>query len=180
MKEQKSPWLTLSEAAEYLRCGERLLRELVINNQIPHINFAGKSLFYPARLDDWLLKQEQSLQSASGSTISEEIRGIRPDCPREQVGALLQELASYKNGCERWVKGMADNLREDLENYDFKMLSESVYAQLSRWCHPAKSSARNDWVAERAGRISMLLYDRIIDRVSHPSYRTRKNNFGKK
>jgi len=178
MEKAKTNWLTIPEAADYLRCGERILRELVANKRIPHSFFAGKALFYPARLDEFLLEREEPSELAKDESndengdLSVEARRIRRDCARDKVESLVEELIEYKKGKERFVNGLGRNLRGDMTNSDYELLSPEVFAQLSRWCHPRKPSPRNDWAQERAQNISVLMFGKVIDRVSHPSYRS--------
>jgi len=176
MEKIKTSWLTLPEAAEYLRCGERLLRELVTNERIPHVLFAGKALFHPSRLDEWLLAQEigwtTDNQARTGKEIiPEEARKISRECPRNEVNDIIRNLLNYRDGKELFVNGLGKDLRDDLEKSDYKILSEKVYARLSRWCHPKRETPRNKWVLEQASNISKLLYGKVIERVAHPSYR---------
>ncbi|MCO0638037.1 helix-turn-helix domain-containing protein, partial [Lutimaribacter sp. EGI FJ00014] len=48
-------FLTTSEAADYLRLGERKLYELVADNAIPCSKVTGKWLFPRHELDRWVL-----------------------------------------------------------------------------------------------------------------------------
>lgn len=176
MENMKTNWLTLPEAAEYLRCGERLLRELVTNERIPHVLFAGKALFHPSRLDDWLIAQEigwttDKQARTQKEVIPEDIRNIRHDCPRKEVNDIICNLLDYKKGNELFVNGLGKDLQDDLEASGYRILSEKVYARLSRWCHPKRETPRNKWVREQASNISKLLYGKVIERVAHPSYR---------
>ena len=177
MGKTRTNWLTVAEAADYLRCGERILREFVTNKEIPHVVFAGKALFHPSRLDEWLLEQEQPckpriVDSQKDAELSEDARRIKPDCPRDEVDSVIKELIQYKDGNERFVNGLGRNLKKDLMDFDYELLSPKVLAQLSRWAHPGKPSPRNDWAQERAQKISKLMFGKVIDRVSHPSYRS--------
>jgi excisionase family DNA binding protein len=177
MEKLKSNWLTIPEAAEYLRCGERILREFVTNKEIPHVVFAGKALFYQARIDEWLLEQERPSKpmitdSQKDAELSEDARRIKPDCHRDEVDSLIKELIQYKDGKERFVNGLGRNLRKDLKEFHYELLSPKVFSQLSRWTHPAKPSPRNDWAQEKAQKISKLLFGKVIDRLYHPSYRS--------
>ncbi|MGA2323233.1 MAG: helix-turn-helix domain-containing protein [Sedimentisphaerales bacterium] len=177
MDKIRSNWLTIPEAAEYLRCGERFLRELVASRRIPHVLFAGKVLFCTDSLDTWLLEQEINASSQKDSRtdrrhIPEDMRKIKTDCQRDQVENQIAELLNYKKGKERWVNGLGKNLSKDLAEQDYRELSEPVYAQLSRWCHPLKPSPRNNWVQTRAKKIAELLFGRDIDRGTYPSYRS--------
>jgi len=177
MDKIRSNWLTIPEATEYLRCGERFLRELVASRRIPHVLFAGKVLFCTDSLDAWLLKQEISSSSQKDSNIDrkhipDDMRKIKTDRQRDQVENLIAELLNYKKGKERWVNGLGNNLSKDLAEQNYRELSEPVYAQLSRWCHCRKPSERNNWTQERARNISILLYGKIIERVDLPSYRS--------
>jgi len=178
MKELETNWLTVAEAATYLRCGERIVREFVGRGEIPHVFFAGKALFYPSRLDEFLLAQEERPKPRETSAqeqdaeLSEENRRIRLECSRNEVDSLIGELLEYKRGQERFVNGLGRNLQEDLSESDYSILSPSVFAQLSRWCHTRKRSPRNDWAQERAQKISKSMFGKVIDRVSLPSYRS--------
>jgi len=177
MEKLKTNWLTIPEAAEYMRCGERILREFVTNKEIPHVVFAGKAIFYPSRLNEWLLEQEQpckprNIDSHKDNELSEDARRIKPDCPRDEVDSLIKELIQYKNGNERFVNGLGRNLRKDLKEFHYELLSPKAFSQLSRWAHPAKPSPRNDWAQEKAQNISKLMFGKVIDRVYHPSYRS--------
>jgi excisionase family DNA binding protein len=176
MEDVRSNWLTVSEAAEYLRCGERFLRELVATREVPHVTFAGKALFHHRRLDEWLLGQEQPVklkkeESRENADIEEACK-ISIDCPRHEVDSLVKELIQYKYGKERFVNGLGKNLKRDLVEFNYEVLSPKVCAQLSRWCHPRKPSPRNDWAQERAQKISKLMFGKILDRFSRPSYRS--------
>jgi len=177
MEKSNTNWLTIPEAADYLHCGERILREFVTNKKIPHVVFAGKALFYRARLDEWLLEQEQPCKSMitdsqKDAELSEDARRIKLNCPRDEVDSLIKELIQYKNGNERFVNGLGRNLRKDLKEFHYELLSPKVFSQLSRWAHPAKPSPRNDWAQEKAQKISKLIFGKVIDRVYHPSYRS--------
>lgn len=177
MKELETRWLTIPDAATYLRCGERILRELVGRKEVPHVFFAGKALFCAASLDRWLLEQEIAAnptkpEAEKSAELSEDNRRIRADCPRDQLNSLIAELIRYKKGRERFVNGLGKNLEKDLVACGYALLSPSVYSRLSRWAHPKKHSPRNDWVQERAQEISKLMFGNVIDRVSLPSYRS--------
>jgi hypothetical protein len=84
---------------------------------------------------------------------------------------VVEELIEYKQGKERFVNGLGRNLRADMTASGYEFLSPKGFSQLSRWCHPRKPSPRNDWARERAQDISVLLFGKVIDRVSNPSYR---------
>lgn len=51
-------WLTLNEAAEYLRISERNLRNLTKSNKIPFYKPEGKILFKTAELDKFIEKNK--------------------------------------------------------------------------------------------------------------------------
>lgn len=172
METLKSNWLTIPEAANYLRCGERFLRELVANKQIPHVVFAGKALFYPKHLDEWLLSQEKPAGDRDdGANLTYEIQALTEPARRE-VDLLITKLAEYKQGKEMFVNSFGRNLQTDLQGSDYRFLSIKVYAQLSRWCHPRRCGDREKWAGNIARKISTLLFGKVIDRISHPSYRS--------
>lgn len=106
--------------------------------------------------------------SKSEDSVSRKIDTIvLSDIDRQKVDSLIQELIDYK---EKFVSGLGNNLLNDLSQSNFEKLSEKVYAQLSRWCHPKRKSERERWAKEKAAQISVLLYGRVIDRIKHSSY----------
>jgi len=311
-------WLIVEEAAAYLRCSERYLRELLANDAVPHVMFAGKALFHSPSLDAWLLSkqtepgpgfvgalqraptmieadmqriirdypneffdeplrlvsQQEAFRSGVTDLIFEDVQGdlvvvdlkrgllqrehvaqlldylgdvekrykgknvelmvvaniippqrrtklerlgvtfkeipearfrevaqkhnislaefqeqphadsagasagkgsairgermaVLPNCSRHEAAALITELIGYG---ERFVSGLGRNLKADLENSDYAWISTKVYAQLSRWCHPNRSSEREHWVIPRVHQLSQCLFGRVVERTSHPSY----------
>jgi len=169
----QTKWLTLPEAAAYMRCSPRFLQEMVSNKRIAHSAFAGKTLFYQDNLDAFLLqhqvpvKLEEEAKKPDDDIADKETFEIVPDCNLARVNALIQELIERK---ERFVTGLGENLKEDLEQHQYKALSFKVYAQLSRWCWPNRDSSRERWVRPRIHQLSQILFGRVIERVSHPSY----------
>jgi excisionase family DNA binding protein len=168
-------WLTVAEVAEYLRCGERTVRDAMANDQIPHVIFAGKALFNTERIDEWLRSMERGPLSegiAKGPATREPVplykekeMEVLPEHPRDKVAEILGQLMLYKDGKEVFVTGLCKNLSEDLNRSAHRSLSWKVYCQLSRWCHPRRWSEREKWVKPRAEEISKLLFGRIIDRA---------------
>ncbi len=49
-----SPWLTVGEAAEYLRCPKSRLYSLVSAGRIPFVKDGSRTLFSRGELDTWL------------------------------------------------------------------------------------------------------------------------------
>lgn len=163
-------WMTIDETAQYLRCSLRHLRETVSKKEIPCTKFGGKVLFNRTRIDEWMIQNEEKPTShpKAEKDANEQIdTTIMPDCNRQKVNSLIQELVDYN---ERFVSGLGNNLLTDLSNNEYKQLSDKVYAQLSRWCHPKRNSEREIWAKEKAAEISMLLYGKVIDRIKHSSY----------
>ena len=163
-------WMTIDETAQYLRCSLRHLRETVSRKEIPHTKFGGKVLFNRIRIDEWMIQNEEkpTAYTKAEKDVNEPVdTTIMSDCNRQKVNSLIQELADYN---ERYVTGLGNNLIRDLSEYDFGKLSEKVYAQLSRWCHPKRNSEREIWAKQRSAKISKLLYGKVIDRIKHPSY----------
>lgn len=100
----------------------------------------------------------------SEASVDEQIdTTILSDIDKLKVGSLIQELIDYK---EKFVSGLGNNLLNDLSQSNFKKLSEKVYAQLGRWCHPKRKSERERWAKEKAAQISVLLYGKVIDRIA--------------
>jgi len=163
-------WMTIDETAKYLRCSLRHLRETVSRKEIPHTKFGGKFLFNRHRIDEWMFQNEEkpiSHTKAEKDTNEQIDTTIITDCNRQKVNSLIQELIDYN---ERFVSGLGNNLLTDLYNNEYKQLSDKVYAQLSRWCHPKRNSEREIWAKEKAAEISVLLYGKVVDRIKHPSY----------
>ncbi len=171
MDDKNDPvWMTIDEAAQYLRCSLRHLRETVSRKEIPHTKFGGKVLFNRTRIDKWMIKNEEkpTIYAKAEKDVNEPVdTTIMSDCNRQKINSLIQELVDYN---ERYVTGLGNNLIRDLSEYDFGKLSEKVYAQLSRWCHPKRNSERENWAKQRAAEISKLLYGKVIDRIQHLSY----------
>lgn len=168
-----SKWLTISQAAAYMRCSERFLRELVANRRIQHTIFAGKALFHQDRLDELLFSHEVPIKSVeedkqkNDEEIAKDEYEIMPDFDRGKVDALVQELIERD---EHFVTSLGKNLKRDLEEREYKTLSSKAYAQLSRWCWPNRNSSREKWVKPRTHQISKLLFGCVIERTRHPSY----------
>ena len=51
-------WLTLNEAAEYLRISDRNLRKLAKNSKLPFYKLEGKILFKVSELDKYIEKNK--------------------------------------------------------------------------------------------------------------------------
>jgi len=173
---RETPWMTIEETADYLRCSLRFLREKAANKEIPHTKFGGKALFNVHRIDEWLLSLEevecdQVTECGNGQDDEEQesivLTKIRPKADKQRVNELVEELRGFK---DRFVSGLGNNLAKDLDQYDYEELSEKVYAQLSRWCHPHRDTKREKKVKPIAHEISQELYGRVIDRTKHPSY----------
>lgn len=169
-KKNAPVWITIDEAAQYLRCSLRHLRETVSKKEMPHTKFGGKVLFNRTRIDEWMIQNEE--KPTRSLKAEKEVSGpidttVLPNCDRQKVNSLIQKLVDYN---ERFVSGLGNNLLTDLSNNEYKQLSDKVYAQLSRWCHPKRNSEREIWAKERAAEISVLLYGKVIDRIKHSSY----------
>lgn len=171
----KTPWMTIEETAEYLRCSLRFLREKAANKEIPHTKFGGKALFHVQRIDEWLLSMEESLiQDNKGEEkvpdeSFNEATNFRPDVDKDKAIALVKQLIDFN---ERFVTGLGNNLSQDLKRYNFQKLSDKVYAQLSRWCHPNRNSEREKKVKPIVHDLSKELFGHVIQRTKHPSYRS--------
>jgi excisionase family DNA binding protein len=175
--ESDKTWMTIEECSEYLRCSERYLREKAANKEVPHTRFAGKALFNRDRIDDFLISQEEELnkptgwgnEKESGATSNEIDTNILPNCDHGEIDALIEQLTSEFS--DHFVTALQNNLRGDLRTNQYKKLSEKVYCQLSRWCHPRRKSKREFDVSPKAQRISEALFGRVIERTKHASYR---------
>jgi excisionase family DNA binding protein len=152
-------WLVVTEVADYLRCGERTVRDLMANDQIPHVIFAGRALFNTDRIDDWLLSKEKKVQ-------------VLAEYRKDRVAELIKELMTPHSDRpkDKFVPRLGRNLEGELEKVypeapGLAFLSWKVYSQLSHWCHPKRHADREKWVQPRAEEISQLLFGKIIDRV---------------
>jgi hypothetical protein len=127
---------------------------------IPYVNFAGKALFYPARLDEWLLKREVS-RSEERPEPGARSHEVKKGCSREQVDALITEIIAYGGP---FVTSFGDALKKSLELSGYRALSPKAYTRLGNWCHPKRNTKREEYVGERARRISELLFGHVIER----------------
>lgn len=169
-KNEDIKWMTIEEAADYLRCSLRYLREKAANREIPFTQFGGKALFHKSRIDEWMFSKEEVVKEAkvveSGSVDID--TNVQKNCNREEIDRLIQELIDFD---EHFITGLGNNLKADLHNHDYGKLSEKIYAQLSRWCHPNRNSKREQKAQPIAQQISTELFGCVIPRTKHPSYR---------
>jgi len=56
---QRSPWLNISDAADYLRWPKQRLYKLTASGGIPHYKHEGRLLFHRDELDQWLRSNGQ-------------------------------------------------------------------------------------------------------------------------
>lgn len=101
--------LTTSEAADYLRLGERKLYELVANNEIPCSKVTGKWLFPRHELDRWVLSglaQPAGMVPANPPPI---VGGSQDDllewCLRQSGSGLASLNEGSENGLIRLLRG---------------------------------------------------------------------------
>ncbi|MGB3391245.1 MAG: helix-turn-helix transcriptional regulator [Pseudaminobacter sp.] len=101
--------LTTSEAADYLRLGERKLYELVADNAIPCSKVTGKWLFPRHELDRWVLSglvQPAGMVPASPPPI---VGGSQDDllewCLRRSGSGLASLNEGSENGIARLLRG---------------------------------------------------------------------------
>jgi len=59
---QDSKWLTIPEAATYLRVSAKVFRQELNERNIPYSEFGGQLLFHPSRLDEFLFSIEKPSQ----------------------------------------------------------------------------------------------------------------------
>ncbi len=156
-------FMTIEETAEFLRISERILREMVSNREIPHNQLGSTVLFKRESLLNWMKENERPPEP------KEKINAkIIPDCNQDKVNTLIQEFTGKD---ENFVKGLGENLKADLEKFEYKKLSDKVFCQLSRWCWPHRHSVREQWVQPKAQEISKLLFGKVIKRTKHSSYK---------
>lgn len=80
-------WMTVEDAADYLRCSERYLRELLANDAVPHVMFAGKALFHPPSLDAWLLTKQTTPETPPAGP-----RGDTPTMAEAGMARLIRDF----------------------------------------------------------------------------------------
>ncbi len=89
----------MEEAAEFLKCGEKDVLQLVREKKIPHSVLPfGKILFDPERLRDWVLSFEQMTHYMSEARTSEKNRKIsisKEICQR--FGCISKKRSKYTN-----------------------------------------------------------------------------------
>ena len=167
----QSPWMTVEETADYLRCSLRFLQEKVANKEVPHTKFGGKALFHRSRIDEWMISMEEFHERQEEEESNAEIEQIEitivPEVDRDKVKSLVQELIDFN---ERFVTGLGNNIAKDLKENNYKKLSLKSYAQLSRWCHPNRDTRRERKAKPIAHELSEQLFGRVIGRTKHPSY----------
>lgn len=103
--------LTTSEAAEYLRLGERKLYELVADGAIPCTKVTGKWLFPRDELDRWVLS-DLMRPAGMGNAESPLIVGGSQDallewCLRESGSGLATLVEGTESGVGRVLRGEA-------------------------------------------------------------------------
>ncbi len=117
MEQRTYEWMTVDEAAAYLRCSERHLRGLIAEGQVPHVEFAGKALFYRQRLDSWLLRMETGGEELlkgpvrkGGTNMNEaDMERLIRDYPQEFFDEPLKLVSSQ----EAFPSGITDLIFED-------------------------------------------------------------------
>lgn len=82
----RSPWMTVKEAADYLRCGTSRLYKLTAADAIPHFKEEGRLLFNREDLDEWL----EGFRRGPLETLTETSETSDPDT----VARLLEEIVS--------------------------------------------------------------------------------------
>jgi hypothetical protein len=98
-KKDNRGFFDMEEAAEFLKCGEKDVLQLVREKKIPHsILPFGKILFDPERLRDWILSFEQMphyTEQASPTEKSRKIPIAKEICQR--FSCVVKERSKYTN-----------------------------------------------------------------------------------
>lgn len=109
----------MEEAADYMRCSDRFLRELVANDAVPHVRFAGRALFHPPSLDKWLLSKQggpepdsPSLEKGVTTMIEADMERLLRDYPQEFFDEPLRLVSQQ----ESFRSGIADLIFEDSQS----------------------------------------------------------------
>ena len=120
-------FLDMEEAAEFLKCGEKDVLQLVREKKIPHSVLPfGKILFDTERLRDWILSLEQMP------------RYIKQASPAEK----RQKISFEKEICQRF-----DCAAKERSRYTNLYLGQQVYAQL----HPSLTTDGIDLALRECG-----------------------------
>ncbi|WP_315928941.1 helix-turn-helix transcriptional regulator [Mesorhizobium sp. SP-1A] len=136
--------LTTSEAADYLRLGERKLYELVANNAIPCSKVTGKWLFPRHELDRWVL-----------SGLAQPV-GMVPSNPPLIVGGSQDDLLEW---CLRRSGSGLASLNEGTENGVARLLRGEIAAAAIHF-HSAPGAEEPANLA--AIRAMPLLHDAVV------------------
>lgn len=111
-------WIIVEEAADYLRCSERYLRELLANDAVPHVMFAGKALFHPLSLDAWLLSKQTNPEPESGGALKGAPTMIEADMERmirDYPDEFFDEPLRLVSQQEAFRSGVTDLIFEDAQ-----------------------------------------------------------------
>ena len=60
---QPSPWMSIREAADYLRMSESWLKKAVAENTAPHVHIGRRALLHRDHLDLWLLDTKPGIRT---------------------------------------------------------------------------------------------------------------------
>lgn len=100
-----SKWLRIEEAADYLRCSERHIRNLVAKQEIPHTYFGGRVLFHSEKLDEWLFSfgvdpMSPGDRQAEGQLAAPPVRGGGPPAAATQASSHGGQWLRFVNWSE--------------------------------------------------------------------------------
>ncbi|HEY3123358.1 MAG TPA: helix-turn-helix domain-containing protein [Thermoanaerobaculia bacterium] len=86
----RSPWMNVKEAADYLRCGTSRLYKLTAADAIPHFKEEGRLLFNREDLDEWLEGFRRGPLETPTEAFDPDTETSDPDT----VARLLEEIVS--------------------------------------------------------------------------------------
>lgn len=134
-------FLDMEEAAEFLKCGQKDVLQLVRENKIPHSVLPfGKILFDAERLRDWVLSFEQMARYKKEVTTVEKSRKIP-----------IEKEICQRFGCVAKTRSKYTNL----------YIGQQVYAQL----HPSKSEDGIDLALRECGKDQNLPKCNVLKKI---------------
>lgn len=140
-KNSNQGFFDMEEAANFLKCGEKDVLQLVREKKIPHSVLPfGKVLFYPERLRDWVLTFEQMPQYSS------------------QAGSFdkSQNISLGKEICQRF-----GSVAKERSKYTNLYLGQKVYAQL----HPRLTGDGIDLALRECGDDENLPKPNVLRKI---------------
>ncbi len=118
--------LTLSEAASYLKIGERTVHRMIQRNEIPCARVGGQWRFLRSVLDDWLLSRMAPIPGSGIPEFFNPADGIIPIAPLLKQSAIVDDIipGSRTDVLSQLAAPLnAQGLVSDMEHYVQLLLS---------------------------------------------------------